>query len=232
MRRALMIGLLLTLFFALMPTFINKIYGMSAAVSGSDILPDVRTVELHPTVAPPKTIAPKPKIKTIAAVVPIVVETPKVEYVPPTNTELQTAAIANVTQEGEEIIANVPQPIEVVEAPPAPVDVPIVSETLIFAEVMPTYGKGSDDALRYIYKNVVYPSIARDNGVEGKVTAQFVINEEGKVTNVKILRGIGAGCDEEVLRVLTNMPSWSPGYQGKRPVRVRITVPVTFKLER
>ena len=232
LRRALMIGLSLTLFLALMPTFINKVYGMSASVTETNC-PIIVDVKLAQNLPPkPKPIAPKPRIKTIAAVVPLVVETPKVEYVSPTNTALETAAIATVTQEGEATVANVPPIIEVVAVEPPPVVAPVVPETVVFAEIMPTFGKGQDEALKYIYKNVVYPSIARDNGVEGKVTAQFIINEEGKVTNVKIIRGIGAGCDDEVVRVLSNMPNWSPGYQGKRPVRVRITVPVTFRLER
>ncbi len=83
---------------------------------------------------------------------------------------------------------------------------------------------------KYVGKNIKYPSQARRMGVEGKVYLQFIVEKNGRLTDVKIIRGIGAGCDEEAKRVLEKAPKWKPGKQRGRPVRQRIVLPVNFKL--
>ncbi|HFA49435.1 MAG TPA: energy transducer TonB [Bacteroidetes bacterium] len=91
--------------------------------------------------------------------------------------------------------------------------------------------KCSDRAmLSYLYKNIRYPAIARENGVEGMVVIRFVVEKEGNISGLKIVRDIGAGCGEEALRVVKNMPDWIPGKQRGRPVRVQYNLPVKFKL--
>ena len=90
---------------------------------------------------------------------------------------------------------------------------------------MPTLVGG----LEAIAKQVKYPEIAHKAGVEGRVFVQFVVNEEGSVEDVVVTRGIGAGCDEEAVRVVRNA-KFTPGIQEGEPVKVRMTLPVTFKL--
>lgn len=89
--------------------------------------------------------------------------------------------------------------------------------------------------IEYLYKNLKYPAIARENGVEGRVYIQFVVEKNGKVTDTKIVRDIGAGCGEAALKVVDNMndlgEAWKPGKQRGTAVRVLYTLPVTFKLE-
>jgi len=75
-----------------------------------------------------------------------------------------------------------------------------------------------------------YPAQARRMGIEGKVYVTFVVGKEGEITDVKVLKGIGAGCDEEAIRVLSGAPNWKPGKQRGRPVRVRMQLPIIFKL--
>ena len=84
---------------------------------------------------------------------------------------------------------------------------------------------------QYVQKNMKYPSQAQRMGLEGKVFVQFVVGKDGKITDVQVLRGIGAGCDEEAIRVLKNSPAWSPGKQRGRAVRQRMVLPITFKLQ-
>ena len=88
--------------------------------------------------------------------------------------------------------------------------------------------------LKYMYQNIKYPTIARENGIEGLVVLQFVIGKDGTVSETKVLRGIGGGCDEEAIRVvetMNNMPQkWKPGEQRGRPVQVRYNLPIRFKL--
>jgi protein TonB len=85
--------------------------------------------------------------------------------------------------------------------------------------------------LQFIYGNIKYPAIARENGVEGMVVVKFVVEKDGSITAAEVVRDIGAGCGQEALRVVGMMPKWEPGKQRGRPVRVQFNLPVKFKLE-
>ncbi len=85
--------------------------------------------------------------------------------------------------------------------------------------------------LQFIYSNIQYPGIARENGVSGMVVVQFVVERDGSISNITLVRDIGAGCGEEAKRIVAMMPKWNPGKQRERPVRVQFTLPVRFKLE-
>jgi protein TonB len=82
----------------------------------------------------------------------------------------------------------------------------------------------------YIGKNLKYPEQAVEEGIEGIVYLSFVVETDGKITGVTVLRGIGGGCNEEALRVVRSMPNWTPGKQGGKPVRVKYNLPIRFKL--
>ncbi len=85
--------------------------------------------------------------------------------------------------------------------------------------------------LQFIYGNIKYPAIARENGVEGMVVVKFVVEKDGSITAAEVVRDIGAGCGAEALRVVNMMPKWEPGKQRGRAVRVQFNLPVKFKLE-
>lgn len=134
-----------------------------------------------------------------------------------------------------------PQPSPLPPPPPLPNDEDEPSDIPFrIVEKNPMFGDCSDKScsdmafLKYMYKHISYPSIARENGIAGRVTAQFVIERNGQISDIKILRGIGAGCDQEVIDVLQKMnqggPSWKPGEQRGKPVRVLYTLPVTYSL--
>ena len=97
-------------------------------------------------------------------------------------------------------------------------------------EQMPSFKGGLQAFYKYIGKKVKYPSTARRLRIEGKVFVTFIIDKNGKVTNVQVLRGIGGGCDEEAIRVIEKSPKWNPGKQRGKPVKVTMTLPITFKL--
>lgn len=86
--------------------------------------------------------------------------------------------------------------------------------------------------LQFIYDNIVYPTKARENGVEGTVVIRFIIDKEGVIKNAEILREIGAGCGEEAKRVIEMMPNWVPGEQFGEPVNVYFNLPIMFGLEK
>lgn len=107
-----------------------------------------------------------------------------------------------------------------------------VTEEDIFqvVEKMPEYPGGEQARALYMVNSIKYPDAARKSGLQGTVYVTFVIEKDGEVTNVKVLRGIGGGCDEEAVRVVKNMPKWKPGEQKGEPVRVQFNVPIKFAL--
>lgn len=98
-------------------------------------------------------------------------------------------------------------------------------------EEMPQFPGGDEALTRYLATSVKYPVIAQENGIQGKVFIQFVINTKGEVTNAVVLRGVDPSLDREALRVVQAMPNWKPGKQRNRPVRVSYTVPINFVLQ-
>lgn len=91
---------------------------------------------------------------------------------------------------------------------------------------------GIDSLFLYLSKNVQYPKFARENDIQGTVFVTFVVEKDGRISNIEILRGIGGGCDEEVVRVIQNMPRWIPGTMQNEYVRQQISLPVKFTLDK
>lgn len=105
-------------------------------------------------------------------------------------------------------------------------------EAVPFADEMPEFDGGAAGLMKYVGQNIVYPSVAREIGIEGTVYVSFVVNEFGNVEGAKVLKGVGYGCDEEVIRVLNKMPRWKKvGKNAGHPVKVRFNIPVAFKLQ-
>lgn len=107
----------------------------------------------------------------------------------------------------------------------------IVEAPVDFAEHMPVPIAGIKEYYKFISKNLKYPSQARRMGIEGKVYVQFVIAKDGSIRDIKTIKGIGFGCDEEAERVMALSPKWKPGKQGARPVSVRMVLPIHFNLQ-
>ncbi|UOQ73785.1 energy transducer TonB [Hymenobacter cellulosilyticus] len=107
----------------------------------------------------------------------------------------------------------------------------VENKVYTYVEQMPTPPGGMEGLLSYLGKTIKYPALALRNQVEGKVFISFVVGPTGGITDVKVTKGIGAGCDEEAVRVIKAMPAWTPGKQNGRPVSVSYTVPVTFAIK-
>ncbi len=147
------------------------------------------------------------------------------------------------------IIEEIPDEVEIEEKIEVNFDVDVKEETVIkevviadapvvekadeifdVVENAPNPPGGMEGWNQYLSKNLKYPTQARRMGIEGTVYVVFVVNTDGSIQDVEILRGIGGGCDEEALRVVKNAPKWEPGKQRGRPVRVRMRLPIRFKL--
>jgi TonB family protein len=124
---------------------------------------------------------------------------------------------------------------DVVESDPNGVDDALLSKpknksdniTVTFAEQMPEF---NGDLMAYLSENIVYPSMAEENNIEAKVITQFIVEIDGSISNVEIIKKMGWGFDEEALRVVKAMPNWKPGKQNGKPVRVLFTLPIVFKI--
>ncbi|MDE5999308.1 MAG: energy transducer TonB, partial [Bacteroidaceae bacterium] len=97
-------------------------------------------------------------------------------------------------------------------------------------EQNPMFPGGEAALLKYLQKNLKYPAQAQDNGIQGRVMVQFVVNKDGSVVEPKIIRSVDPSLDKEAMRVVSAMPKWTPGKQRGKTVRVRYTLPVTFRL--
>ena len=98
-------------------------------------------------------------------------------------------------------------------------------------EDMPEFPGGEQAMMDFVSKNVVYPQEAQEKGISGRVFVSFIVEKDGSVNEVKIVRGIGGGCDEEAVRVVKAMPKWKPGTDKGKAVRVNYMLPITFKLQ-
>jgi protein TonB len=123
----------------------------------------------------------------------------------------------------EDVVAPKEEKVQVVE--------PGQQEILSVVEEMPQFPGGEKALYAYISKEFKYPELAKEHGISGTVYVTFVIQADGTITNPKVIRGIGGGCDEEAIRIVKGMPNWTPGRQGGKPVRVQYNLPIRFKLD-
>ncbi|NQT78312.1 MAG: energy transducer TonB [Bacteroidetes bacterium] len=131
------------------------------------------------------------------------------------------------------IDAEADETTEMDEYIPIDIDEEVLDEAPIFTvvESMPEFPNGMKELYVYLGNNIKYPVMAKESGIQGKVYVTFVVERNGSITDVKVLRGIGGGCDEEAIRVVAAMPKWKPGKQRGKPVRVQYNLPVRFTLQ-
>lgn len=154
---------------------------------------------------------PAPKIKQVE-----IIEVPDVEEI---KEEIAVDLDVEMTEETviEEIVFE--EPVEEEE----------VEEVFTLVEEYPSFEGGDLAFIKYIQRNLIYPEKARRMGLEGRVFVQFIVEKDGSLTNVIVLRGISGGCNEEAIRVMQNSPNWLAGKQRGRSVRVQMVVPIVFK---
>lgn len=120
----------------------------------------------------------------------------------------------------------------VVIAPPVQVVEEEEEVVFVIVETMPEFPGGQQALFKYLSENVKYPAIAQENGIQGRVICQFVVNKDGAIVDVEVVRSGGdPSLDKEAIRVIKSMPKWKPGKQRGKAVRVKYTVPVNFRLQ-
>jgi len=164
-------------------------------------------------------------------------EIPPTEQPPPPPPKIQLPEIIEVPDEEEiedeievDLDIEMTEETEIEEAIFEEEEEEVADEIFTIVEQQPGFPGGMGAFYEFVSKKMKYPSQARRMGIEGKVFIQFVVGKDGEITEVKVIRGVGAGCDEEAARVIKSSPKWTPGKQRGQAVKVRMVLPITFKL--
>lgn len=166
---------------------------------------------------------------------------------PPPADAPQVADILDIVENDEEIveekIAESESTTEAISGPVAQVTGPVATGPVVVEEAsdegeifqvveqMPEFPGGMQALMAYLSKNIKYPSVAQDNGIQGRVLVSFVVNKDGSIVDPEVIKSVDAALDKEAMRVIKAMPKWNPGKQRGKPVRVKYTVPVLFRLQ-
>lgn len=170
--------------------------------------------EMVPITLPEKkTVPPPPQSVTVTDLIEIVDD----------DAEIEESIIASTEDQTEYIDISDFETIQVEEEPEEEAPFMVVED-------MPEFPGGTAALLEYLRKNIKYPSICRENGIQGRVLIQFIVNKDGSIVDPEVVKPVNPYLDKEALRVISTMPSWKPGSQRGKPVRVKFTVPVNFKL--
>lgn len=188
------------------------------------------SLENKPPPPPPPNLPPPPPpvVSTVKFTPPVIKKDEEVveEEEIPDQKELEDVVIATKTVEGNtkvEVLTEVEAPTEVGEV--------VEDKIFTFVEQQPTFPGGDSEMNKFIKKNLKYPPAALRNGLEGLVVVQFVVNKEGQISDVQVVKKLGGGTDEEAMRVVKMMPAFTPAKQNGRPVSFRFTLPVRFGLQ-
>lgn len=175
--------------------------------------------EIAPPPPPPPPAEAQAQVKYVA---PVIVDSVKVDD----QSNLATVDEVQETVQDEAVVEIVEQETEEVEEEVKE------EEVFLIVEEMPSFGTGGANEFRqYTLENLRYPEVAAENGIQGRVFVQFVVEADGRITNVRVLRGVDPSLDKEAVRVVESSPPWNPGKQRGKPVRVSFTFPIIFQLQ-
>jgi len=237
--RATLLGASIFILVMFAPTLVDKFLTQddSQQVMVNVDLMKIPPPPIDPAEPPPPPPPPieEPKVETVKFPPPEVKKDEEVpiETPPPTVEKLEVAVSAEKTQEGDPNAQEIIIAPEQISAPSKGTVVEAKVEEQIFTvvEQNPEFPGGISEMYKFLGKNIKYPSVASRANVSGKVFLTFVVNTDGSIQNVGVLKGLGFGCDEEATRVVKTMPKWKPGKQSGRPVRVKYNLPINFQLE-
>ncbi len=171
-------------------------------------------------VEPPPPPAPPPQDVVKPYVAPVVVDSIK----PKEMQQLMTADQAQVEVKNEEVtmVETIQEEVKEEEAAPTAV--------FVVVEEMPVFPGGEEALTKYIYANISYPDVAKENNIQGTVIMGFIVNYKGIVDRVTVLKGVDPALDNEAIRVIKSIPPWKPGKQNGKPVNVSFSWPIKFRL--
>jgi len=225
--RYLLVGFLIAFFAVATGVAVPFIKALNAdkanVVLVKETVAELQNVKTDQDAPPPPPPPPPPAAmeQQVRYTAPVVVEE--------ADENVQLAIVDDV----KETTSNEPPP-ETIEVVAAPEEQVIVEDepAFVFVEEQATFQGGSLETFRdWVQKNLVYPPVAVENGIFGRVTVQFAVNSRGEVTDVKILRGVDPSLDKETIRVILSSPKWGAAKQGGRAVKQQFVMPVIFQLQ-
>ena len=151
-------------------------------------------------------------------------ETPEIIEVVEEEVETKFEIQVEDDQSQRQVQTYVPPP------PPKPKEEEVTEEIFVVVEEQPEFPGGNAAMMKFLGDNIRYPVIAQENGIQGRVICNFVVERDGSITDVQVVRGVDPSLDREAVRVIQQMPRWKPGKQRGSAVRVRFTLPVVFRL--
>ena len=180
--------------------------------------------DVVPITQPIFTAAPPPPAETpaVAEILDIVDNNTDIE-----EEKIETSEDTHEAQSGPSVQAAGPP----MAAPGPAVEEGDENDIFEVVEQNPSFPGGEAELMKWLHKNLKYPPVAQENGIQGKVYIQFVVNKDGSIVDPKIIRSADTSLDKEAMRVVQAMPKWTPGRQRGKAVRVRFTLPVTFRLQ-
>ena len=231
-RTALIIGVIVFVVAISANTIINMITGFipkgKVPIKITNVVLSPPPPDLKKPPPPPPPEPPKPRVDQVKFPPPVVKPDVEVKEKPPTIEELKVADPGPKNLKGDKNAdVQIDEPAGTAEAKVTEAD---PNQIFTSVEQSPEFPGGLDKFYAYLGKTIQYPAIAKENNTQGRVIVTFVCERDGSLTDVKVVRGIGDGCDEEAVRVVKKSPRWKPGIQNGRPVRVQYTVPISFTL--
>ena len=224
---ALLITLITTVFLFCLPLIIQWFNAETVEPVKQKVIEYTELMAPPPideTVPPPPPVAPPPPVKTtIKFLPPVVKPDQEVTEEIATQEELEEADPGTETVEGNGI--------EGLTDGEGIIEEPVEETPFLIVEQMPQFPGGEEALFAYLNKNIKYPAMAKENHITGTVYISFVVRSDGKISDVKVLRGISGGCNEEAIRVVSSMPEWKPGKQAGKSVPVSYNLPISFKLK-
>ena len=225
---SILLGSFIVIFLVLLPYLqaIHKKNDISQQMRPRYVEVKMDNIEPPKEIIVPPPIAPPPPATQaiIKYIAPVVVDTVlAIDKQPPANAEIQ-ASTATTT---ELVVSSTGNSDELITGKEGT----DTDEPFMIVEVKPTFKGGDIEKFReWVQKRVTYPLLAQENGIQGKITLTFVVERDGSVSNVKVVRGVFKDLDEEAENAIKASPKWSPGLQRGRPVRVRYYIPIIFTL--
>lgn len=239
--RALITGLLLLGFLFVLPNILDAVRDLAPKEKPIDVIaelgppPDIDPNNPPPPPPPPPPTPPPPTRTTVKFVPPVIKKDEEVvDEKPPAIEELieEKADIGTKDEKGNDEAAPTidenPSELQIIEQPKVVED---KTYELFDIQKPPSFPGGDGELMKFLAKNIEYPTLAKENNIQGVVALTFVVGKDGSVTDVQVVKDIGGGCGKEAVRVVKSMPKWVAGEANGNPVKVRFTLPVRFRLD-
>jgi len=221
---SIIVGVIVVFFAAYVPYLKARSIAEIKQRDATEVIAEMANDINQEAAAPPPPPPPPPPTEqqtVVKYVAPVIVDSIKPEEASQFMAMDDVAETVVDEDVGLEIIEQVQEEIEE-EAP---------QEVFVVVEEMPSFPGGDAELFNFIYSNINYPEIAKENNIQGRVTLRFCVTYKGTVDQVSVVRGVDPSLDEEAIRVIKMLPLWKPGKQGGKPVNVWYSVPIKFELK-